>query len=92
LWLKLRQLLLGDDQLRRAFIETVAGFESEKLKAAIRERLGFGDALDGSTSLSTTTPVAVVTATATPSDGGSVTDTPVTATATPSTSLDSATR
>ncbi len=76
LWLKLRQLLLGDDQLRRAFIDTVAGFESAELKAAIRERLGFdGGSGSGDTSLSTATPVAVVTATATPS-----------------TSLDSATR
>jgi len=92
-WLKLRQVLLERDGLRRVFLETVAGFESEELKAAIRERLGFGDSSDGSTSLSTATPVATATATTVaPSDVDSTTDATVTATATPSASLDSTTR
>ena len=58
-WLKLRELLLADDALRHAFVETVASFESDALKAAIHERLHLdSDASSGDTSLSTATPAA----------------------------------
>jgi len=91
-WLKLRQILLADDQLRRVFIEAVREFDSAELRAAIWERLGLKvEATDDATSLSTATPIPTVTATpsTTDADQSLATATP---TPTPEASLDSARR
>jgi len=89
-WLKLRQILLADDDLRRLFIETVREFDSAELKAAIWERLWLkADATDDATSLNTATAIPTVTATASTRDADVSLET---ATAVPTSSFDSATR